>query len=120
MKKQKKEHSASVLAVARPRLNLYSCGYFVRMYTSIDPAPPSSGLLTHKPAPSSTSSESISELRSKLLDKKLPLFERYRAMFTLRNIGTEDAVDALAAGFSDDSALFKFVLLSCPHFLTLN
>ena len=29
-------------------------------------------------------------------------------MFALRNIGTPAAVDALAAGFSDDSALFKY------------
>ena len=36
-----------------------------------------------------------------------PLFDRYRAMFGLRNIGNEAAVDALAAGFADDSALFK-------------
>ena len=78
-----------------------------RTYTSIDPAPPTSGLLANKPAPTSLSSESISDLRTKLLDTKLPLFERYRAMFALRNIGTEDAVDALAAGFTDDSALFK-------------
>jgi len=28
-------------------------------------------------------------------------------MFTLRNIGTAAAVNALAAGFSDESALFK-------------
>jgi len=28
-------------------------------------------------------------------------------MFALRNIGTPAAVDALASGFSDDSALFK-------------
>ena len=81
-----------------------------RTYTSIDPAPPTSGLLANKPAPTSLSSESISDLRTKLLDTKLPLFERYRAMFALRNIGTEDAVDALAAGFTDDSALFKYVL----------
>jgi deoxyhypusine monooxygenase len=50
---------------------------------------------------------SVEELRSKLLDTQLPLFERYRAMFALRNIGTHAAVDALAAGFSDDSALFR-------------
>ena len=49
----------------------------------------------------------IEELRSKLLDTRLALFERYRAMFALRNIGSPSAVDALAAGFSDDSALFK-------------
>jgi len=52
---------------------------------------------------------SIEELRSNLLDMQLPLFERYRAMFTLRNIGSPVAVDALAAGFSDNSALFKYV-----------
>jgi deoxyhypusine monooxygenase len=34
-------------------------------------------------------------------------------MFALRNIGTPAAVDALAAGFSDDSALFKYVSRSC-------
>jgi deoxyhypusine monooxygenase len=49
----------------------------------------------------------VEELRSSLLDVRLPLFERYRAMFALRNIGSPAAVDALAAGFSDDSALFK-------------
>ena len=76
-------------------------------YTSIDPAPPSSGLLSGAPKPEDLSQTSIEEIKSKLLDTKLPLFERYRAMFALRNIGTAPAVDALAAGFSDDSALFK-------------
>jgi deoxyhypusine monooxygenase len=33
-------------------------------------------------------------------------------MFALRNIGTPAAVDALASGFSDDSALFKYVFNS--------
>lgn len=33
-------------------------------------------------------------------------------MFALRNIGTQSAVDALADGFSDDSALFKYVFRS--------
>lgn len=42
-------------------------------------------------------------------------------MFALRNVGTPAAVDALAAGFSDDSALFKhevafvFGQLLSPH-----
>ncbi|KAJ7695680.1 armadillo-type protein [Mycena rosella] len=62
----------------------------IPLYTSIDPAPPSSGLLA-----------------GQMLDTRLSLFERYRAMFALRNIGTPAAVDALAAGFSDDSTLFK-------------
>lgn len=38
---------------------------------------------------------------------RLPLFQRYRAMFALRNIGDKEAVDALCAGFGDKSALFK-------------
>ena len=81
-----------------------------RTYTSIDPAPPTSGLLKGKPAPQDLSRDSVDSLRATLTDPTLPLFERYRAMFALRNIGTDQAVDALASGFSDDSALFKFVL----------
>lgn len=87
-------------------------GLCSRTYTSIDPAPPTSGLLSGKPAPEVVSEESVIDLKAKLLDTKLPLFERYRAMFALRNIGTPSAVDALASGFTDDSALFKCVPLS--------
>lgn len=93
-----------------------SCAHFLllltrqdRTYTSIDPAPPTSGLLKGKPAPEDLSRDSIESLRLAMTDPALPLFERYRAMFALRNIGTDEAVDALASGFSDDSALFKFV-----------
>ncbi|KAF7985585.1 hypothetical protein HWV62_3873 [Athelia sp. TMB] len=77
------------------------------IYTSIDPAPPTSGLLAGRAKPANVSAESVFVLRTKLLDTDLPLFERYRAMFALRNIGTPAAVDALAAGFTDDSDLFK-------------
>jgi len=91
------------------------------IYTSIDPAPPTSGLLSRQPKPENVPESNILDLRSKLLDTQLPLFERYRAMFALRNIGTPAAVDALAAGFSDDSALFRheiafvFGQLLSPH-----
>lgn len=100
-------------------------------YTSIDPAPPSSdkvqplkgssGLLSGRPNPTGISSTDVPALRATLLDTKLPLFERYRAMFALRNIGTPAAVDALADGLADDSALFKheiafvFGQLLSPH-----
>ncbi|KAI9573627.1 armadillo-type protein [Boletus coccyginus] len=76
-------------------------------YTSIDPAPPSSHLLSGQPKPDDVTEESIISLKETLLNTELPLFERYRAMFALRNIGTPPAVDALACGFSDDSVLFK-------------
>lgn len=54
-------------------------------YCSVDPAPP------HARA-------SVDELRGLLLDESLPLFERYRAMFALRNLGGPEAVLALGEG----------------------
>lgn len=63
-------------------------------YASVDPAPP---------APS----KSTSELRDVLLNESLPLFDRYRAMFALRNLGTEEAALALADGLQCSSALFR-------------
>lgn len=63
-------------------------------YASVDPAPP---------APS----KSASELRDILLNESLPLFDRYRAMFALRNLGTEEAALALADGLQCSSALFR-------------
>ncbi|XP_071772046.1 deoxyhypusine hydroxylase [Centroberyx gerrardi] len=63
-------------------------------YSSVDPAPPA----TRK---------SISELRTILLDESLLLFERYRAMFALRNLGNEEAVLALGDGLQCSSALFR-------------
>lgn len=79
------------------------------MYTSIDPAPPTTELLAGKGTSQAMSDAAIEKLKNRLLDTKLPLFDRYRAMFSLRNIGTSAAVDALAAGFDDESALFKYV-----------
>ncbi|KAL0580659.1 deoxyhypusine hydroxylase [Marasmius crinis-equi] len=93
----------------------------IPLYTSIDPAPATSKLIFGAPKPEDVSQQNIDALRSQLLDTKLPLFVRYRAMFALRNIGSAAAVDALAAGFTDDSALFKheiafvFGQLLSPH-----
>lgn len=65
-------------------------------YTSIDPAPPME-----------SSTSKIDKLQSLLNDQDLPLFERYRAMFRLRDLSTDEACLALATGFDDPSALFK-------------
>ncbi|KDR82580.1 hypothetical protein GALMADRAFT_237972 [Galerina marginata CBS 339.88] len=93
----------------------------IPLYTSVDPAPPSSGLLLGTLSPDDISEQGVERLRKELVDSNRPLFKRYRAMFALRNIGTPAAVDALASGFADDSALFKheiafiFGQLLSPH-----
>ncbi|CAG8055292.1 unnamed protein product [Penicillium olsonii] len=74
-------------------------------FGSIDPAPP---------MPLQSSEPCIPDLEQTLLDTKLPLFQRYRAMFGLRDLASPpdlptavDAVNALAKGLKDPSALFR-------------
>lgn len=74
-------------------------------FASVDPAPP----ISHH-----THQFTIPELEAKLLDTSSPLFERYRAMFALRDLASPPdlptaipAVEALALGFADPSALFR-------------
>ncbi|KAI9369517.1 Deoxyhypusine hydroxylase [Aspergillus egyptiacus] len=74
-------------------------------FTSIDPAPP---------MPLSAKEPSIPELEKTLLDTQLPLFQRYRAMFGLRDLASppdlptaKAAVESLAKGLKDPSALFR-------------
>ncbi|KAL8971013.1 MAG: hypothetical protein Q9183_001256 [Haloplaca sp. 2 TL-2023] len=74
-------------------------------FASIDPAPPLA---------QTAQRQSIDELQEVLLDAKLPLFERYRAMFALRDLSSPPdlpsavpAIQALARGFQDPSALFR-------------
>lgn len=67
-------------------------------HTSVDPAPPLTAV-GDEPL--------VTELRERLLDRDLPMFQRMRAVFALRNVGGEEAVDALAAAFDDPSALLR-------------
>ena len=62
------------------------------------------------PTPSYPDTMSIEELKKIYLNETSSLFERYRALFTLRNIGSPDAIAAICEGFfgsPNDSALFK-------------
>jgi len=63
-------------------------------FMSIDPAP----ALPDRETPL---------LQKVLTDPSQSLFQRYRAMFALRNRGDAEAVLALATGFNDHSALFR-------------
>lgn len=72
-------------------------------FASVDPAPP---MLE--------SEKTVDDLEKQLMDVKLPLFLRYRAMFALRDLASPPdcptavpAVHALAQGFEDESALFR-------------
>lgn len=69
-------------------------------FQSVDPAPPVEDDIP------------TSELRERFLNMDLPLFERYRAMFALRNrvsrLNDLDALRALCDGFrEEEGALFK-------------
>lgn len=52
----------------------------------------------------------VPELKEKLRDRNLSIFQRYRALFALRNIGNGEAVEAIASAFDDPSALFRHEL----------
>lgn len=64
-------------------------------YASVDPSPPMANL------------KSADELQKVLMDEKESLFNRYRAMFSLRNMRTKASVLALGSGLKDKSALFR-------------
>ena len=60
-------------------------------YNSVDPAPPAV-------------EKDTSKLLQILLDENLSLFERYRAMFALRNKGDKESIQSLAQG--NDNRIF--------------
>lgn len=72
-------------------------------YLSVDPAPPVEEKYSSKDA----LREAIEKFRNQLMNADLSLFERYRAMFTLRNMNTDESALALTEGFRDSSALFR-------------
>lgn len=89
---------AETCAIALDRVRWLQSGQKVddnNPYASVDPSPPTSGEKT------------VAELKTIYLDAKQSLFDRYRAMFSLRNLRTEESVLALAEGLKDSSALFR-------------
>lgn len=63
-------------------------------YASVDPSPPAE-------------LKDIDKLTEVLLNEDERLFERYRAMFSLRNIQTVESINALGKGLKCKSALFR-------------
>lgn len=58
-------------------------------------------------------STKIQSIGKVLNDSDRPLKERFRALFTLKNIGGTDAIKAISEGFHGDSALLKHELAYC-------
>ncbi|EGG13933.1 PBS lyase HEAT-like repeat-containing protein [Cavenderia fasciculata] len=75
--------------------------------------------LSVDPAPALGSGVSFGAVKDQFLDGDLDIFNRYRALFSLRDIGDEKSVLALCDGFKDKSALLKhevaFVLGQLQH-----
>jgi deoxyhypusine monooxygenase len=69
---------------------------YASKYASVDPAPRTDD-----------AEDSIDTLQKRLMDSTKTHFERYRAMFALRDRDSESAVVALTSGFSDPSAVFR-------------
>ncbi|KAM0734354.1 Deoxyhypusine hydroxylase [Formica fusca] len=63
-------------------------------YSTIDPAPPME--ITN-----------VNVLKEILLNENKSLFDRYRAMFSLRNLGTKESILVLIEGLKAGSALFR-------------
>jgi deoxyhypusine monooxygenase len=59
------------------------------------------------PTPALPASTPLEELRAALLDEGRPMFERYGALFALRNKGGAHAVAAMGEAFRARSALLK-------------
>src|SRR5258706_3955685 len=101
--------------------------FICRQFTPEDPAPALPLLLLRLSSRSRTSytDADVSTRTKTLLDPSLSLFVRYRALFTLRNIGTPAAIDALSSALLSPneicSPLFKhavtfvFGQISDPH-----
>ncbi|KAG5672451.1 hypothetical protein PVAND_002578 [Polypedilum vanderplanki] len=65
-------------------------------YASVDPSPPLAD-----------QTKSVAELQKILMNEDESLFNRYRAMFSLRNMRTKEAIIAICSGLKGSSALFR-------------
>jgi deoxyhypusine monooxygenase len=63
-------------------------------YLSVDPAFP-------------MDCKDVKKLEEVLLDEGVPLYQRYQAMFSLRDLNTKESIEALCKGFQGKSALFR-------------
>jgi len=93
------------------QLALQRMEYFQAAEAGSAPAEPEeSPYKSVDPAPARPVSTPTSDLRKELLDEEASIFNRYQAMFGLRNQGGVQALAALAEAFESGSALLKHEL----------
>lgn len=63
--------------------------------------------------PGLASDDQIEAVSKVLNDVNRPLKERFRALFTLKNLGGAKAIEGISACFKDSSALLKHELAYC-------
>ena len=71
---------------------------------SVDPAPPSDDAELSV----AELSLKVKKLEGKLLNKETSIFERYRALFALRNVGNDEAVEVRITLFHEQTFLCFF------------
>lgn len=59
------------------------------------------------------SEEAVKSIGKVLNDPSRPMKERFRALFTLRNLGGETAIHCISDCFTDESVLLKHELAYC-------
>lgn len=94
-------------------LSIAKINYDIVQSATASSDPTASKYLSVDPAPSLAMDRewSVEELKTVLLDQSKSLFERYRAMFALRNRGDEEAVlVSLCAFLSVESHWFHFIV----------
>ncbi|XP_014882177.1 deoxyhypusine hydroxylase isoform X1 [Poecilia latipinna] len=57
--------------------------------------------------------EQLTAIGQVLVNPDLDLTQRFRALFTLRNLGGAEAIEWISKAFTDDSALLKHELAYC-------
>ena len=57
--------------------------------------------------------EKLDDLGDLLVNQTVPMKARYRALFTLKNIGGKDAIRNISKGFQDPSSLLKHECAYC-------
>ena len=62
---------------------------------------------------SNITKDQVEKIGDLLINPDRPLKERFRALFTLKNIGGQQCIDWIAKAFGDESALLKHEVAYC-------